>query len=95
MLVKKLIKKLKEMPDNAEVMIIPPQRDIGYLKVIDCEAESTTLVTLGADYQEDEKKEVEWKAYLDYLKRWAEDSADVQFSGNSPVGFDEFLMNEF
>lgn len=55
MLVKELIEKLKEMPDNAEVMIIPPDPIMEYLQVIDCEAESTGLVTLGTSYQDVEE----------------------------------------
>ena len=49
MTVKELIKKLKEVPDYAEVMVIPPEIDKPYLKVVDCEAEYTTLVSLGTE----------------------------------------------
>lgn len=48
MIVKELIKKLKEMPDMAEVYVILEGVD-GYQKVIDCECEFTDTVSLGCE----------------------------------------------
>lgn len=47
MTVKELIKKLKEMNPNAEVMAIT--HDGEYQSVIDCEEEYTNLVTIGLE----------------------------------------------
>lgn len=41
------------------------------------------------------KPSEEWKAYIEYLKDWADDHKDGVFEGMSPVCFDEFLEMDY
>ena len=52
MTVKELIDILKEMNQQAEVMVISDNDNIhGYQEVIDCEEEYSDLVTIGCRYE--------------------------------------------
>lgn len=35
-----------------------------------------------------------WKSYINYLHNWANEHSDEEFSGMSPVCYDEFLFND-
>ena len=44
--------------------------------------------------KEMENREKNWDAYIKYLREWATDHAEIAYSGQSPVCFDEFCDND-
>ena len=37
----------------------------------------------------------EWKGYIKYLKKWANEHSDERFYGQSPASFDEWCDMEY